>query len=183
MFVSICALLTVNGCCFMWDRSCTARIFISQANFASLYILREIFIVQHFAWNLFDFSRLVSLFAHSAELVSRNEINNKNRIKPWIPALCLKLLPGLMLIGIYANARIISKKQKYVQLQNPMKIARISNVYFVHPVFSFSIFHNHLRLWESMEIFPTICSVCFSIFDFCTNIGVDFFCVSTALGH
>ena len=48
------------------DFSCFV-VFTSSKKNLSLYLSSQL--VQHFAWNLFDFARLVSLFSHSAKSV------------------------------------------------------------------------------------------------------------------
>ena len=55
--------------------------------YVSLYLILPLF--QHFAWYLFDFSRLVSLFSHSAksdfehQLLSRAIQNEQSKYKNW----------------------------------------------------------------------------------------------------
>ena len=48
--------------------------FVEQKN-VSLYLLLPLF--QHFAWNLFDFFRLVSLFSHSANIDFEHQLLSK----------------------------------------------------------------------------------------------------------
>ena len=48
--------------------------FVEQKN-VSLYLILPLF--QHFAWNLFDFSRIVSLFSHSAKSDFEHQLLSK----------------------------------------------------------------------------------------------------------
>ena len=48
--------------------------FVEQEN-VSLYLILPLF--QHFAWNLFDLSRLVSLFSHSAKSDFEHQLLSK----------------------------------------------------------------------------------------------------------
>ena len=78
--------------------TCPAKFFTSSNRNCSLYLRSQL--VPHFAWNLFDFSWLVSLFSHSAknafrlqlgskaiwneDSVSKNEIRIKNGINSYL---------------------------------------------------------------------------------------------------
>ena len=58
----------------LYVRTCPAMFFYFVELFFALPILP---LFQHFAWNLFDFSRLVSLFCHSAESPFKQQLLGK----------------------------------------------------------------------------------------------------------
>ena len=61
----------------LYVRTCPAMFFfyfVEQKN-VSLYLILPLF--QHFAWNLFDISRLVSLFFHSAKSDCEHQLLSK----------------------------------------------------------------------------------------------------------
>ena len=66
------------------DLSCYVFYFVEQKK-VLLYLILPLFL--HFAWNLFDFSRLVSLFSHSAksdfehQLLSKEIQNEQSQYK------------------------------------------------------------------------------------------------------
>ena len=60
----------------LYVRTCPAMFFyfVEQKN-VSLYLILPLF--QHFGWNLFDFSRLVFVFSHSAKSDFEHQLLSK----------------------------------------------------------------------------------------------------------
>ena len=59
----------------LYVRTCPAMFFTSSNKNFSLYFSSQL--VQHIAWNLFDFSRQVSLFSQSAKSIFRQQLLSK----------------------------------------------------------------------------------------------------------